>query len=50
MHSLMEEIKQDLTTQLESVILMLCTKMHIPTDNPLSDPPPDNKDDHSSNF
>jgi hypothetical protein len=46
----MEEIKQDLTTQLESVISMLFTKMHIPTDNPLSNPPLDTKDEHSSNF
>jgi hypothetical protein len=50
MQSSMEEIKQDLTTQLESVVSMLCTKMHIPTDNPLSDPPSDTKAEHSSNF
>jgi hypothetical protein len=50
MESSMEEIKQDLTAQLESVILMLCTKMHIPTNNPLSDPPSDTKVEHSSNF
>jgi uncharacterized membrane-anchored protein YhcB (DUF1043 family) len=43
MHSSMEEIKQHLTTHLESVVSMLCTKMHIPTDNPLSDPPSDTK-------
>jgi hypothetical protein len=36
----MEEIKQDLTTHIESVISMLCNKMHIPIDNPLSYPPP----------
>jgi hypothetical protein len=49
----MEEIKQDLTTQLESVVLMLCTKLHIPTDNPLSDPPPHTETEtssHSHNF
>jgi hypothetical protein len=34
-----EELKQDMTTQLESVISMICTKLHIPADNPLSDPP-----------
>jgi hypothetical protein len=50
MESSMEEIKQDLTTQLEFVILMLCTKMHIPTDNPLSDPHSDTNAEHSSNF
>jgi hypothetical protein len=36
MQSSMEEIKQDLTTQLESVFSALCTKLHIPTDNPSS--------------
>jgi hypothetical protein len=35
-----KELKQDMTTHLESVVLMICTKLHIPTDNPLSDPPP----------
>jgi hypothetical protein len=34
------ELKQDMTTHIESVILMICTKLHIPADNPLSDPPP----------
>jgi hypothetical protein len=29
----MEEIKQDLTTQLESIFSAICTKLHIPTDN-----------------
>jgi hypothetical protein len=48
MQSSMEEIKQDLTTQLESVISMLCTKLHIPTDNPLSDPPPHTEAENSS--
>ena len=49
----MEEIKQDLTTQLESIVSMLCTKMHIPTDNPSSDPPPHIEAEtsfHSHNF
>jgi hypothetical protein len=41
-------IKQDLTTQLESVFLMLHTMMHIPTDNPLSDPPPHTEAENSS--
>jgi hypothetical protein len=34
-----EELKQDITTQLESVAMMICTKLHIPADPPLSDPP-----------
>jgi hypothetical protein len=53
MQSSMEEIKQDLTTHLESVFLTLCTKLHIPTDNPLSDPPPHTEvetSSHSHNF
>jgi hypothetical protein len=44
----MEEIKQDLTTQLESVFLALYTKLHIPTDNPSSSSPPHTEGDHSS--
>jgi hypothetical protein len=48
MQSLMEEIKQDLTTQLESVFSSLCTKLHIPTDNPSSDSPPHTDGEHSS--
>ena len=48
MQSSMEEIKQDLTTQLESVFLSLCTKLHIPIDNPSSDSPPHTY--HSHNF
>ena len=53
MHSSMEEIKQDLTTYIESVILMLCTKLCIPTDNPLADPPSQTEAEnspHSHNF
>jgi hypothetical protein len=49
----MEEIKQDLTTQLESIVSMLCTKLHIPTNNPLSAPPPHTEaknSSHSHNF
>jgi hypothetical protein len=48
MQSSMGEIKQDLTTQLESVFLALCTKLHIPTDNPSSSSPPHTEGDHSS--
>jgi hypothetical protein len=44
----MEEIKQDLTTQLESVLSTLCTKLHIPTDNPSSDSPPHTEAENSS--
>jgi chromosome segregation ATPase len=48
MQSSMEEIKQDLTTQLESIFSSLCTKLHIPTDNPSSDSPPHTEGEHSS--
>jgi hypothetical protein len=48
MQSLMEEIKQDLTTQLKSAFSTLCTKFHIPTDNPSSSSPPHPEGDHSS--
>jgi hypothetical protein len=48
MQSSMEEIKQDLTTQLESVFSTLCTKLHIPIDNPSSSSPPHTEGDHSS--
>jgi hypothetical protein len=48
MQSSMEEIKQDLTTQLESVFSALYTKLHIPTDNPSSSSPPHTEGDHSS--
>jgi hypothetical protein len=48
MESSMEEIKEDLTTQLESVFSALCTKLHIPTDNPSSSSPPHTEGDHSS--
>jgi hypothetical protein len=53
MQSSIEEIKQDMTTQLESVISMICTKLHIPADSPLSDPPPHTEAEnspHSHNF
>jgi hypothetical protein len=39
MQSSMGKIKQDLTTHLESVFSTLCTKLHIPTDNPSSSSP-----------
>jgi hypothetical protein len=48
MQSSMEEIKQHLTTQLESVFLAICTKLHIPTDNPSSSSPPHTEGDHST--
>jgi hypothetical protein len=48
MQSLMGQIKQDLTTHLESTLLTLYTKLHIPTDNPSSSSPPHTKGDHSS--
>jgi hypothetical protein len=35
---LKEHLKQDITTQLESIALMICTKPHIRADPPLSDP------------
>jgi hypothetical protein len=44
----MEEIKQDLTTHLESIFSALCTKLHIPIDNPSSSSPPHTEGDHSS--
>jgi hypothetical protein len=36
---LKEDLNQDITTQLEYVGLMICTKMHIPADPPLFEPP-----------
>jgi hypothetical protein len=48
MQSSMEEIKKDLTTQLESVFSSLYTKLHIPTDNPSSNSPPHTEGEHSS--
>jgi hypothetical protein len=44
----MEEIKQDLTSQLESIFSSLCNKLHIPTDNPSSESPPHTEGEHSS--
>jgi hypothetical protein len=36
---LKEDLKQYITTQLESVMSMIYTKLHIPVDPPLFDPP-----------
>jgi hypothetical protein len=50
---LKEDFKQDITTQLESVASMICTKLHIPSNPPLSDPPLHTKAEtssHSHNF
>jgi hypothetical protein len=44
----MEEIKQDLTTLLESVFSTLYTKQRIPIDNPSYDSPPHTEAKHSS--
>jgi hypothetical protein len=46
--SSMGEIKQDLTTQLELAFSTLCTKLHIPTDNPSSSSSPHTEGYHSS--
>jgi chromosome segregation ATPase len=35
---LKEDLKEDINTHVESVALMIYTKLHIPTDPPLSDP------------
>jgi signal recognition particle GTPase len=48
MQSSMEEIKQELTTQLEFVFSSLCTKLHISTDDPSSDATLNTKGEHSS--
>ena len=45
---LKEDLKQYITTQLESITSMICTKLHIPVDNLLSDPPPHTEDETSS--
>jgi hypothetical protein len=37
-----------MTTQLEYVVSMICTKLHIPANNPLSNPPPHTEDETSS--
>ena len=48
MQSSMGEIKQVLTTKIESVFSTLCTKLHIPIDNPSSSSPPHTEGEHSS--
>jgi hypothetical protein len=45
--SSMEEVKQKLITQLESVFASLCTKLKIPTGDPFSDAPPKTEGEHS---
>jgi hypothetical protein len=48
-----EEVKQDITTQLESVTMRIYTKLHIPVDLNLSEPPFHTKGEtssHSQNF
>jgi hypothetical protein len=50
---LKQDLKQDITTHLESVTMMICTKLHIPADPPLSDPPLHTEGEtssHSQNF
>jgi hypothetical protein len=50
---LKEDLKQDITTQLESVTTMICTKLHIPENSPLSNPPLHTEAEtssHSHNF
>jgi hypothetical protein len=50
---LKQDLKQDITTQLEYVTTMIYTKLHIPTDPPLSDPPlhiEGETSSHSHNF
>jgi hypothetical protein len=50
---LKQELKQDITAHLESVATMICTKLHIPVDLPLSDPPLHTEGEtssHSHNF
>jgi hypothetical protein len=50
---LKQDLKQDMTTQLESITTMICTKLHILADLPLSDPPFHTEAEtssHSQNF
>ena len=44
----MEEVKQEQTTQLESVFASLYTKLKIPTDDHFSEAPPKTEGEHSS--
>ena len=45
---LKEDLKQDMTTQLESIVSMIYTKLHICADSPLSDRPPHTEAENSS--
>jgi hypothetical protein len=45
---LKQDLKQHITTHLESVTTMICAKLHIPADLPLSDPPFHTKGETSS--
>jgi hypothetical protein len=50
---LKEDLKQDMTTQPESVASIICTKLHILANPPLSDPPLHTEAEtssHSHNF
>jgi hypothetical protein len=50
---LKQELKQDITTHFESVTTMICSKLHIPANLPLSDPSLHTKGEtssHSHNF
>jgi len=52
-NKLKEDLKQDMTTKLEYVVSMICTKLHIPANPPLSNPPLHTEAEtssHSHNF
>jgi hypothetical protein len=44
----MEEVKQELNTQLKSIFASLCTKLKIPIDDHFSEAPPNTEGEHSS--
>jgi hypothetical protein len=46
----MEEVKQELTTQLESVFAALCTKLKIPTNDHFSESHPKNEGETSPHY
>jgi hypothetical protein len=48
MQSSMEDVKQELTTQLEYIFASLCTKLKIPIDDHFSEAPPKTEGEHSS--
>jgi len=48
MQSSVDEVKQELTTRLESIFSSLCTKLNIPTNDPFSDAPPNTKGENFS--